>query len=85
MDFFYAACLLGIHHLTLWQRSYDSGRGAAAGQQQVHLVHPRGAPGGGLQIQSAQASQHPLHRGRRRRPLRLHRRRQRAGRAARRT
>ena len=20
MDFFYAACLLGIHHLTLWQR-----------------------------------------------------------------
>ena len=21
MDFFYAACLLGIHHLTLWQRA----------------------------------------------------------------
>ena len=50
MDFFYAACLLGIHHLTLWQRSYDPGRGAAAGQQQMHPVHPRGAPGGGLQI-----------------------------------
>ena len=49
------------------------------------LVHPRGASGGGLQIQSAQASQHPLHRGRRRSPLRLHRRRQRAGRSALRT
>ena len=49
----------------------------------MDLVHPRGVSGGGLQIQSAQASQHPLHRGRRRSPLRLHRRRQRAGRSAR--
>lgn len=23
MDFFYAACLLGIHHLTLWQRLHE--------------------------------------------------------------
>ena len=57
---------------------------AAARAQLANLVHPGGAPGGGLQIQSAQASQHPLHRGRRRSPLRLHRR-QRAGRSARRT
>ena len=49
------------------------------------FVHSRGAPGGGLQKQPAQASEHPLHRGRRRSPLRLHCRRQRAGRSARHT
>ena len=31
------AAIFLIHHLTLWQRPYDPGRGAAAGQQQVHL------------------------------------------------
>ena len=36
MDFFYAACLLGIHHLTLWQRTYEPGRTGGAGWRQMH-------------------------------------------------
>ena len=44
MDFFYAACLLGIHHLTLWQRAYDAGRDRRYGRRQVHFTGARGAP-----------------------------------------
>ena len=47
MDFFYAACLLGIHHLTLWQRAADTGRGAKAGQPLCAAVHPRRKSGHG--------------------------------------
>ena len=41
MDFFYAACLLGIHHLTLWQRAYEPGRAFCYGWQQVHPAAAR--------------------------------------------
>ena len=40
MDFFYAACLLGIHHLTLWQRVDEPGRDRSHGRRQVY---PAGA------------------------------------------
>ena len=44
MDFFYAACLLGIHHLTLWQRADEPGRAGRHGRRQVHPSAARCAP-----------------------------------------
>lgn len=44
MDFFYAACLLGIHHLTLWQRVDDPGRIGSDGRRQVYLHAAGRAP-----------------------------------------
>ena len=44
MDFFYAACLLGIHHLTLWQRVDDPGRDRGHGRRQVYFAASGRAP-----------------------------------------
>lgn len=44
MDFFYAACLLGIHHLTLWQRADEPRRNRRDGRRQVHLAATGCAP-----------------------------------------
>ena len=65
MDFFYAACLLGIHHLTLWQRVDDPGRIGSNGRRQVYL-HAAGRASIPLgQVRPDEAPQLQVHRRRR--------------------
>lgn len=39
----YFLSMIWIHHLTMWQRPADAGRGASAGQPQSPAVSARGA------------------------------------------
>ena len=65
MDFFYAACLLGIHHLTLWQRVDDPGRIGSDGRRQVYLHAAGRAPVPFGQVRPHPAPELQIH-GRRR-------------------
>lgn len=65
MDFFYAACLLGIHHLTLWQRVDDPGRIGSDGRRQVYFHAAGRAPVPFGQVRPHPAPELQIH-GRRR-------------------
>lgn len=65
MDFFYAACLLGIHHLTLWQRVDDPGRIGSYGRRQMYLHAARRASVSFGQVRSDAAPELQVHSRRR--------------------